>query len=112
MLQFEGDRKLKESIVGQQESDNNGLVPIEMTDLNTVFRPGKNSSDTVISNPLTLKTKSSMNYVFLPVKERNEVIQDLSFLHSAVPKVKLFLNYIRTKQIDLLNLPFFISFME
>ena len=38
-----------------------------------------------------------MNYVFLPVKENNDVIQDLSFLHSAVPKIKLFLYYIRTK---------------
>jgi len=30
--------------------------------------------DTIVCNPLTLKTKSSMNYVFLPVKENNEVI--------------------------------------
>jgi|APGre2960657423_1045063.scaffolds.fasta_scaffold238463_1 hypothetical protein len=53
-----------------------------------------------------------MNYVFLPVKESNQVITDVSFLHSAVPKIKLFLFYVRTKEIDLLNLPFFISFME
>jgi len=68
--------------------------------------------DTLVCNPLTLKTKSSMNYVFLPVKENNDAILDLSFLHSAVPRIKLFLFYIRTKQTDLLNLPFFISVME
>jgi hypothetical protein len=53
-----------------------------------------------------------MNYVFLPVKENIDVLRDLNFIHSTVPKIKQFLYYIRTNQVDALNLPFFISLME
>lgn len=37
-----------------------------------------------------------MNYVFLPVKENIDVLRDLNFIHSTVPKIKQFLYYIRT----------------
>ena len=111
MKKFEEEKKHKQ-LAGEEMTVIPGAQPIELNEQNTVFRPIKGTMDTLVCNPLTLKIKSSMNYVFLPVKESNDVIQELSFLHSAVPKIKLFLFYIRTKQTDLLNLPFFISVME
>lgn len=53
-----------------------------------------------------------MNDVFLPIKAPIEQLRDVSFVHSCVPKIKLFLSFLRKKLNDSLNLPFFISLME
>lgn len=67
-----------------------------LTEANMIFRQNKGSDhDAVIMNPLTLKTKGSMNDVFLPIKAPLSQLRDCSFAHSAVPKIKLFLSYLR-----------------
>jgi hypothetical protein len=53
-----------------------------------------------------------MNDVFLPIKAPLSQLRDCSFAHSAVPKIKLFLSYLRQKAQDELNLPFYIQLME
>lgn len=53
-----------------------------------------------------------MNDVFLPIKAPLYQLRDVSFVQSCVPRIKLFLSYLRKKAMDLLNLPFFISLME
>jgi hypothetical protein len=53
-----------------------------------------------------------MNDVFLPIKATDNQLRDVSFCHSAVPKIKLFLSFLRKKSVDQLNLPFYISLME
>lgn len=73
MKKFEEEKKRQQSIGGELMAMP-GAQPIELNEHNTVFRPIKGTLDTIVCNPLTLKTKSSMNYVFLPVKENNEVI--------------------------------------
>jgi len=53
-----------------------------------------------------------MNDVFVPIKADKQEIQDVLFIQSAVPKIKLFLHYIRKQKTELLNLPFFIGIEE
>jgi len=38
-----------------------------------------------------------MNDVFLPIKAPLEQLREISFCHSAVPKIKLFLSFLRLK---------------
>ena len=50
-----------------------------------------------------------MNDVFLPIKISIDNLRDISFMQSVVPRIKLYLSYLRKKANDLLNLPFYIS---
>lgn len=96
-----------------QLKEGRGATEIELNKENRVFRQTRSSDhDSIITNALTLKTKGSMNDVFLPIKTPPQQLRDVSFVQSAVPRIKMFLSYLRKKAIDLLNLPFFISLME
>jgi hypothetical protein len=53
-----------------------------------------------------------MNDVFLPIKISIDNLRDISFMQSVVPRIKLYLSYLRKKANDLLNLPFYISLIE
>lgn len=59
-----------------------------------------------------MKAESNMNDVFVPIKATSMEISDVQFCQSAVPKLKEFLFYIRKKEYDSLNLPFYISVQE
>lgn len=53
-----------------------------------------------------------MNDVFLPIKASNQLLIDINYCHSCVPRIKLFLGYLRRCENEELNLPFYISLME
>jgi hypothetical protein len=84
-----------------------------VTKENRVFRKTRSGdSDAIMIYHMTLKTKGSMNDVFLPIKVENDIIMDVAYVQSAFPKIKEFLLFLRKKDLDALNLPFFISLME
>jgi hypothetical protein len=89
-----------------------GQERIKVTDKNTYHRETRKNSDTIQQLQLTLKTKASMNDVFLPIKCDPQQLIDLNFCQSTVPLIKTFLNYLRQNRQDDLNLPFYISLLE
>lgn len=64
------EEKLQHQLeLNTKQNENNGAMAIVLTNENRVFRQTKSGDqDSIISNILTLKSKGSMNDVFLPVK--------------------------------------------
>lgn len=66
-------------------------MKVKIDDSNRIF---KNQFDEVEGNPeiaklsITLKTKGSMNDVFLPIKCENAELLDINMCHSCVPLIK------------------------
>ena len=50
-----------------------------------------------------------MNDVFVPIKCSKEEIMCVLYMQSSVPRIKQFLFYIREKDMEKMNLPFFIG---
>ena len=53
-----------------------------------------------------------MNDVFVPMKCSREEIYCVLYMQSSVPKTKQFLQYIREKNMEKMNLPFFLGIQE
>lgn len=53
-----------------------------------------------------------MNDVFVPIKCSREEIYCVLYMQSSVPKIKTFLQYLREKNLEKMNLPFFLGIQE
>ena len=50
-----------------------------------------------------------MNDVFVPIKCSGEEIYCALYMQSSVPKIKTFLQYVQEKNLEKMNLPFFLG---
>lgn len=96
-----------------EEKKGSGVDQITHTKDNTYFRQTRaTANESVRQITMTLRAKGSMNDVFLPIKADQSQLREVAYVQSAVPKIKEYLLYLRQKNNDALNLPFFISLME
>lgn len=101
------------SALKDKQKEDKGGVEFQVTEENTFFRQNNtNSEENVTKSPITLKPKGTMNDVFLPIKAPKQQLVDINFCHSCVPRIKLFLGFLRNRDNESLNLPFYISLME
>ena len=83
-------------------------------DSSKIYRPIKHdpSSDFIIENKVKLRNHADMNDVFVPIKCTREEIYCVLYMQSSVPKIKQFLYYAREKEVEKMNLPFFLGIQE
>lgn len=82
-----------------------------MSDSSKIYRPIKSdpSADYVVESKIILANKADMNDVFVPIKCSREEIFCVLYMQSSVPKIKQFLYFIREKNMEKMNLPFFLG---
>lgn len=82
-----------------------------MADASKVYRPIKHdpSQDSIIESKVILRSRADMNDVFVPIKCSGEEIYCALYMQSSVPKIKTFLQYVQEKNLEKMNLPFFLG---